>query len=225
MRPRRTGVAMRRPPLTTPRSAAVTSTSAPSALARVALASAALGPVALGSIAAIALLAFSLLLAPAAHSQVPSGRDVVSATAYPSSDPASRGAALQLALVMKIRPGFHVNAHEASADYLIPTTLRAEFPSNFKPGDVSYPKGELHSFSFSKTPLNVYQGTVVLRLPLSIPPNAPAGPQKLPLKLRYQACSSEICLPPVTLTVDAPVTFAASPSQARAAHPELFPSH
>ena len=33
--------------------------------------------------------------------------------------------------------------------------------------------------------------------------DAPTGAQHIPLKLRYQACNNEVCLPPVTLPVDA----------------------
>ena len=40
------------------------------------------------------------------------------------------------------------------------------------------------------------------------------------MKLRYQACSSEICLPPVTLVLDAAINIAASSS--KHAHAEIF---
>lgn len=156
--------------------------------------------------------------------QIPSGRDVVSPSAFPSFDPVARGGSFQIAVVLKIRDGFHINAREKSADYLIATDLRSEAPAGFKTGDVTYPKGELHSFSFSKKPLNVYEGKVILRMEVTALPNAPLGAQHIPLKLRYQACSSEVCLPPVTLDVEAPVTVASGPTAARAAHPELFQS-
>jgi hypothetical protein len=166
-------------------------------------------------------LAF-IALASTPASQVPAGRDVVSPTAFVSIEPVARGASFQIAVVLKIRNGFHINAHQASADYLIATNLRAEAPAGFKVGDVSYPKGELHTFAFSKTPLNVYQDKVVLRLPLTALSGAPLGAQHIPLKLRYQACSQELCLPPVTLDVDAALTVAATPANSRPTHPELF---
>jgi hypothetical protein len=147
----------------------------------------------------------------------------VSPSAFPSFDPVARGGSFQIAVVLKIRDGFHINAREKSADYLIATDLRSE-AAGFKTGDVTYPKGELHSFSFSKKPLNVYEGKVILRMEVTALPNAPLGAQHIPLKLRYQACSSEVCLPPVTLDVEAPVTVAAGTTPARAAHPELFQS-
>ena len=178
------------------------------------------------AITSAVLLLIVLAALPSAHTQIPSGREVVSPTAYVSLEPVSRGASFQLAVVLKIRNGFHINARKPSAEYLIPTDLRANLPAGFKSaGEISYPKGELHTFGFTKTPLNVYEDKIVLRVPLAAQPDAPLGAQKIPLKLRYQACSNEVCLPPVTLDVDASLNVAANASNSRPAHPELFPAH
>ena len=170
----------------------------------------------------IAVVSLGVFLSPPASSQIPSGRDVVKPETYVSLDPAGRGSSFQIAVVMKIRPGFHVNAREKSEDYLIATDLKAAFPAGFSGGEVSYPKGQLEKFTFSKIPLNVYQDTVILRLPVTALENAPLGEQHIPLKLRYQACSTELCLPPVTLTLDAALNVAASASAAKPAHAEIF---
>jgi hypothetical protein len=174
----------------------------------------------------IAVLLLIIVAAlPSAQPQIPSGREVVAPSAFVSLDPVARGSSFQLAVVLKIRPGFHINARKPSAEYLIPTDLRANLPAGLKSaGQTSYPKGELRTFAFSKTPLNVYADKVILRVPLAAQPDAPLGAQHIPLKLRYQACSNEVCLPPVTLDVDAPVTVAASAAGSRPVHPELFPT-
>jgi len=169
------------------------------------------------------LLAACLTFLPAAHSQYVSGKDVVAPMAYVSYDPVARGMAFQVAVVLKIRTGFHVNARQVTEDYLIPTDLRAEVPTGFKISDVIYPKGTLQTFAFSKNKqLNVYTDTVTVRLPLSVLPNAPLGPQHLAMKLRYQACSTEICLPPVTKDVEATINVVADQSAAKPASPEIF---
>jgi hypothetical protein len=179
-----------------------------------------LGPIYHG-LSIVAAVCF-LVLWPAAPPQIPNARDVVAPAAYVSLEPAARGKTFQLAVVMKIRDGFHVNAREKSAEYLIATDLQAELPAGFRAGEVSYPKGTLQKFTFSKTPLNVYQGNVTLRLPLTALATAPLGEQHIPLKLRYQACSTEVCLPPVTIKLDAAINVAASSSAAKPAHPEVF---
>ena len=179
-----------------------------------------------GVIVITAVLLVILAALPSAQPQIPSGREVVSPSAYVSLEPVARGNNFQIAVVLKIRNGFHINARKPSAEYLIPTDLRAILPAGFKSaGEVAYPQGELHTFTFTKTPLNVYQDKIVLRVPLTAQPDAPLGAQKIPLKLRYQACSQEVCLPPVTLDVDAPVTIAATATNSRPAHPELFAAH
>jgi hypothetical protein len=171
------------------------------------------------------LVIVAIAALPSAPQQIPSPRDVVAPTVYVSLDPVGRGSQFEIAVVAKIRPGFHINAREKSADYLIATDLRANAPAGFQMGDVSYPKGALHTFTFSKTPLNVYEGTITLRLPATALENAPLGVQHIPLKLRYQACSTEICLPPVTLALTAALNVAASSSASKAAHPEIFSSN
>jgi DsbC/DsbD-like thiol-disulfide interchange protein len=170
-----------------------------------------------------AVLGLSLIFSAQLESQVPSGREVVKPEVYVSLDPAGRGSSFQIAVVMKIRTGFHVNAREKSEEYLIATDLKADLPAGFSSGEVSYPKGKLEKFAFSKTPLNVYQDAVILRMPVTALATARLGEQHIPLKLRYQACSTEICLPPVTVPLDATVNVAASASASKPAHAALFP--
>jgi thiol:disulfide interchange protein len=172
--------------------------------------------------AAILMVLVALPSAPQSQ-QVPSPKDVVAPAVFVSRNPVGRGSAFQVAVVAKIRNGFHINAREKSAEYLIATDLRADLPAGFQgAGDVVYPKGTLRTFAFSKTPLNVYEDTITLRVPLTALANAALGAQHIPLKLRYQACSTEICLPPVTLKLDADVNVAASAAESKPANAEIF---
>jgi thioredoxin:protein disulfide reductase len=156
---------------------------------------------------------------------IPAARNVVSPAAFASYNPVARGHEMQFAVVLKIREGYHINARKPTLEYLIPTDLKMEATTEFQPGDVVYPGGKLKTFAFAKTqPLNVYQGTVILRLPIQVAADAPTGEQHFPLKLRYQACSNEICLPPVTVSVDAAVNVTASAASAKPVHSELFPA-
>ena len=167
------------------------------------------------------LAAAAIACAWVVSAQVPAARDVVKPAAFASFEPVARGKQMEIAVVMKIRDGYHVNARETTFDYLIPTDLKAETPSGFRTGAVSYPKGTLHKFNFTKDkPLNVYTDTVVLRLPVTVETSAPLGEQHIALKLHYQACSTDVCLPPVTLPVDAVIHVSAQESHP--SHAELF---
>ena len=164
----------------------------------------------------------TLISAARLLAQIPAARDVVKPAAYASFEPVARGKEMEIAVVMKIRDGYHVNARQTTFDYLIPTDLKADAPTGFKTGAVSYPKGTLHKFNFTKDkPLNVYTDTIVLRLPVSVDANAPLGEQHIALKLRFQACSTDVCLPPTTLPVDAVIHVSAKESNP--SHAELFP--
>jgi hypothetical protein len=170
------------------------------------------------------LVLASAVAAQNASAQIPTGREVVALTTFSSADPVARNVPFQIAVVMKIRPGFHINAREKSAEYLIATDLRSDLPTGFTAEEVHYPKGTRRTFSFSKDkPLNVYEGVAILRLPLIASDAAPLGEQHVTLKIRYQACSDEVCLPPVTVPVEAIVNVAAS--GAKPAHAEIFAAH
>ncbi len=167
-------------------------------------------------------LAFCL---PASHGQnVPLPRPdlVIEARAYVSLSPVPRGRAFELAVVAEARPGFHINAHEVSEDYLIPTTLEAELPPGFRVLGTVYPPGVLRSFKFSAAKLRVYEGRVTLRMKLEAAPDAPLGRRQLPLTLRYQACSQEACLPPVKIPVTVQLEVAPAGAAARPAYPAIF---
>ncbi|HTZ49349.1 MAG TPA: protein-disulfide reductase DsbD domain-containing protein [Verrucomicrobiae bacterium] len=170
------------------------------------------------------LAIFAVLLGVGAvRGQNVSAKDVVAPTAYASYDPVGRGMPLQVAVVLKIRPGFHVNAHAVTEEYLIPTEIRADVPAGFKAGSVIYPKGTLESFAFAKDKkLNVYTDAVTVKLPLTVLPDAPLGAQHLAIKLKYQACSQEICLPPVTKDVEATINVVAGQAGAKSANASVF---
>ena len=55
----------------------------------------------------------------------------------------------QVAVVAEIARGFHMNSHQPSDEYLIPTTLTPQLPGGFQLTDTSYPAGRLQKFSFS----------------------------------------------------------------------------
>jgi hypothetical protein len=172
---------------------------------------------------ALSICTALFVMLPATFGQSVSAKDVVAPAAYVSYDPVGRGMTLQVAVVMKIKSGFHVNARQVTEDYLIPTDLRVDVPAGLKTGEVVYPKGTLQTFAFSKDKqLNVYTDTVVVRVPVTILSSAPVGAQHLAMKLKYQACSQEICLPPVTKDVDATVNVVAGATEAKAANAEFF---
>ncbi|MGH9396561.1 MAG: hypothetical protein ACRD18_06895 [Terriglobia bacterium] len=87
---------------------------------------------------------------------------VVKASLVLSTDGVHPGAATRAAVVAQITPGFHINDHHPSLDYLIPTVLKLEPGKIFSVEKVSYPHGKTEKFVFSDTGLSVYEGQIVI---------------------------------------------------------------
>jgi thiol:disulfide interchange protein DsbD len=155
----------------------------------------------------------------------PAAASVLQPQAYVSLQPVPRGHAFQVAVVAKISPGFHVNAHLPSEDYLIPTKITAELPSGLFVVETNYPRGVMRAFSFSKTPLRVYEGSFTILMKLRTNGTAPIGPQKINLIVGYQACNQEACLPPTKIPVTAELEIAAADTPAKPAHTDIFSSN
>jgi uncharacterized protein YcnI len=175
---------------------------------------------ALGAAAAISSTRDTLAFA---HTEIPSASAVVKAQAYVSLVPVPRGKTLEIAIVVDIAKGFHMNSHTPTDPYLIPTTLTPQFPAGFELADTIYPDGRKEKFSFSPNkPLDVYTGKVILRLRVSARADAPLGPATLPITLRYQACNDTTCLQPVKVPVNARFEVAAAGAKFRADHADIF---
>jgi cytochrome c biogenesis DsbD-like protein len=158
-----------------------------------------------------------------AQDALPSPAAVVKPQTYVSLEPVPRGKTFEVAIVVEIARGFHMNSHKPTDPYLIPTTLTPQAPAGIDIVDTIYPDGKLEKFSFSpKKPLDVYTGKVTLRLKLSAHADAALGAATIPITLRYQACNDTTCLQPVKIPVDAKITVAAAGAKSRPAHIEIF---
>jgi thiol:disulfide interchange protein DsbD len=129
---------------------------------------------------------------------------------------ADGGAAPELAFVVDLSDGWHVNAHDPDRPYLVPTELTVEPPPGAALESLRYPDPVIRSLRFAAgAPLRLYEGRFAIGVRLT--GNA-TGP--ITGRLRYQACNDETCLPPRT----AAVTFTLGPSEtgvgSRAAVPE-----
>src|SRR5580693_6089248 len=142
--------------------------------------------------------------------------------AYVSLQPVPRGRAFQVAVVAKISPGFHINAHVPSEDYLIPTKVSADLSPGVFLVETTYPRGVMRSFRFSKTPLRVYEGSFTVLMKLRANGSAPIGPQKINLTVGYQACNQDACLPPTKISVAADLEIAAEDAPTHAVHADIF---
>jgi hypothetical protein len=127
----------------------------------------------------------------------------------------TRGKSSTLELTFRVGSGFHINSNTPKSEFLIPTTLKLEAPTDIVVG-VKYPQGEDRSFPFSPDEkLNVYTGD--FQLAVSVRPLASVLPGKYVLRgsLKYQACDNAACYPPKQLPVQFEVRVVKAPPRVR----------
>jgi hypothetical protein len=116
-----------------------------------------------------------------------------------------RGRTVQAAVVMEIPRDFHVNSNKPLGKYVRPTSLKISAVSGIKIGPVSYPRGVTRKFSFSEEQLSVYEGRVVMRFNVTIPPGFQMGVTQITARVLYQSCSNEVCFQPETRSISMPI--------------------
>jgi DsbC/DsbD-like thiol-disulfide interchange protein len=159
-----------------------------------------------------------LLSAPwLTQAQEPLGKKAPSVTMSPPAVSAiPRGKAGAVELQFRVSPGFHINSNQPTAEYLIPTTLKMDPPTDIVVGKITYPKGKEMSFAFAPDEkLSVYSGSFMLAV--SVRPLASVLPGKYELRgeLKYQACDNAQCFPPKKLPVQFEVKVVKAPAPAR----------
>ena len=136
---------------------------------------------------------------------------------------AERAQQTMVNLNFRVPPGYHINSNTPKSEFLIPTALKMDLPTDIVLGKIEYPAGEDASFPFSPDEkLSVYSGdftiTVAVRPMQSVVP----GKYEMHGVLRYQACDNAACFPPKTLPVSFEVKVVKEPP-AHKANPAQSP--
>jgi thiol:disulfide interchange protein DsbD len=172
-----------------------------------------------------AWLSLPLLVGPgaaAAQDELPAPDEIVAPSAYVSLSGVHPGGSAVLGVVGDLLPGWHVNAHLPSEDYLIPTELKLEPAADVEFSEPSYPDGEMVLFEFAGQSLRVYEGRFVMGVPLRIAAGAAPGPRTVKGALLYQPCNERICLPPATVPFQVELVVAGAGEAVAPQYPEIF---
>ena len=123
----------------------------------------------------------------------------------PQETTLTRGESGDIPVRLEIKDGYHVNANPPSQSYLKPTEIELKPAEGLSVEFITYPDPLTKSFSFSETPLKVYEGVTNLKVRLKADKTATAGKHNLAAKLRVQACDDKVCYAPGALDVTVPV--------------------
>ncbi len=129
----------------------------------------------------------------------------VSAKVVPARTWVSPGGTQVLAVQMVVTSGHHVNSNAAQAqEGQIATEIKwGKTPAGIDVGAAQFPAAHDYQPNSAVDPIAIYAGTVTLYLPLRVSLDAVPGPVEMPLTLRYQVCTDEVCFPPTTQTLTA----------------------
>jgi hypothetical protein len=145
------------------------------------------------------------------------GKKVPSVTMSPVSlATITRGRSGTVHLNFRVGSGFHINSNTPKSDYLIPTSLKLDAPTDIVVGRVTYPPGHDTSFPFAPDEkLNVYSGEFTLAV--LVRPLAHVLPGKYAFHgtLKFQACDNAACYPPKKVPVDFDVKIVKAPPPPR----------
>ena len=116
---------------------------------------------------------------------------------YPEQITVPAGRPSTVTLHFRIAPGLHINSHTPTEEELIPTTLSIPASTGVRLEGAVYPPGAEFRLPLDPgTRLSVYMGEFTVQARLV----ATAGDHLVEARLRYQACDSNACLPPRTIT-------------------------
>ena len=148
-------------------------------------------------------LATALLLVPGSFFATPPPQSTpdISVNARLASDKVRKGGRAQGTVVMDIPSGYHVNSNRPLEKFLIASQLQFESPTGVRVGPILYPRPILRSLKFSKSKVSVFEGHTTIRFTVTVPASFKANSVELKGRLRYQACSDDVCFPPKTREV------------------------
>jgi hypothetical protein len=128
----------------------------------------------------------------------------------------TRGRPNKVSLRFHVGAGFHVNSNHPKSEFLIPTTLKLNPPTDIMIGGVRFPAGNEMSFAFAPDDkLSVYTGEFPVTV--EVRPLAEVLPARYMIHgvLRYQACDNAACYPPKKLPVQFEVQVVKAPPPRR----------
>ncbi len=149
----------------------------------------------------------------------PRGPEAVTGEAVLDRDSIAQGSQFRVALVARIKEGFHLQAPQPPEGF-IPTTLTVEAPEGFTVVRVWYPPTEEKTILGRQLPL--YEGQQLFAALVQVGDSVAPGDYQLTMSLRYQACDDKACFPPRTFKVTVPVKVVPPEVPVRFINEEVF---
>jgi len=146
----------------------------------------------------------------------------VSVAVYSSLSSVPPGGTIDLAVGLRMKLHWHVNAHKVNDEYLIPTTVSVEPQAGMTVRAVVYPDGVEKKLSFSDKPLRLYEDAAYIGIRVDVSGDTEPGEKTIKASVTYQPCDDIKCIAPATETIEIPIRVSAATEAIDATHPEIF---
>src|SRR5215213_6851227 len=129
------------------------------------------------------------------------------------------GGSARAAITVRLPEGFHMNSDKPRDKNLIPITVSMEAVPAVTGATAAFPEPVDLKQEGEPVPLRVFEREFAIGVQVSVAADAAPGAQKLPLRVRYQACDEKQCYLPITaplelnLSVSANAAVATPPAQ------------
>ncbi len=166
-------------------------------------------------------LALVCLAALAASAQGFNADPVFTVALLPDHKPVVAGEVLQLAAVVTVESGWHINSDDPGDEFSMPTTVGWNMPDGWPEPVTLFPDGEQLEFDFSEVPIEVWEGKVVLLGRVTVPDTA-GGAVRPRVEVTAQACNNTQCLPPVAVKAGVDLEVVPAGGSSEPVNQELF---
>lgn len=170
--------------------------------------------------AVLSLLA--CLLALSLYSYGWAADEVINVKTYVSQDGVHPGGKIDVAFLLDIIPGWHINGPELADQFLIPCTLIIDEDDTVEVLELYYPVPEIRAYSFSEVELQIYEGKTVLGVRIKVDDAIPEGKNILKASFLYQACDEVSCMAPETLEFEIPFEVVSASKEIKQINQEIF---
>lgn len=134
------------------------------------------------------------------YSQFGQPTDIVKIKSYSSFDKIYTGTEFKVALKVNVQETWHINSNKPKEDFLVPTELTLSEIKGFSIFTSVYPEAKEYKFSFSETPLVVWEGEFYIGALIKVDDKVQPGKYQLIFNLDYQACNNQSCLAPTSVS-------------------------
>jgi Disulphide bond corrector protein DsbC len=153
----------------------------------------------------------SIMFAGIAAAQMPPQAPTITMSPVPLTN-TQRAQQTMVSLNFRVPTGYHVNSNTPRSEYLIPTTLKFDLPTDIVLGKIEYPAGEETTFPFSPDEkLSVYSGDFTISVGVHPLHSVVPGKYVMHGVLRYQGCDNAQCFPPKSTPVSFEVKVVKEP--------------